>query len=61
MEESDFVNNIMNLMADTDMMAGDFGRISTYGEVIRDSKPTVVIIDYGLTQSVYKSFYSREI
>ena len=60
MEESDFVNNIMNLMADTDMMAEDLGRISTYGEVIRDN-PKVVLIDYDLTQSVYKTHYSREI
>jgi glutamyl-tRNA synthetase len=32
-------------------------RISSYGEVIRNGKPTVVIIDMGLSKSVWNDFY----
>lgn len=37
---------------------GDFGRISTYGEVLRDGKPTVVVIDFGFDENT-KDIYNQ--
>lgn len=58
LDNSEFVNSITSLMVDMDMPAGDLGRISSYGEVVRNGNPTVVIIDLGLTNRVYSDFYS---
>jgi hypothetical protein len=37
---------------------GDLTRLSSYGVVERDGIDQIVIIDYGLTHSVYSSYYS---
>lgn len=57
MENSEFVNELLSFAADNDMSTGDMGRISTWGKVIRDGKEHVVLIDYGLTNSVYEDYY----
>lgn len=54
---NEFLIDVISLMFDYDMPSGDLGRISSYGEVIRDGKPKVVLCDYGLTSSVYNDFY----
>ena len=59
-EENPFVQELKDIVLSYDMMVpGDFGRESTYGEVMRDGNPTVVIIDFGLTNSVYDDFYKK--
>lgn len=59
-EENVFVQELKDIVLSYDMMVpGDFGRESTYGEVIRDGKPAIVIVDFGLTNSVYDDFYKR--
>ena len=35
----------------------DLSRISSYGEVKRDGKSAVVLVDFGLTQSVWYQYY----
>lgn len=49
----DTIDFIMN----SDSEAGDIGRLSTWGVVHRDGGESLVIVDYGLTQGVYASYY----
>jgi hypothetical protein len=57
-EENEFIINLMELVFDYQMVIpGDLSRISSYGEVKRDGKPTVVLVDFGLTQSVWYEYY----
>ena len=55
--ENEFAKGIIEFMLTYDMPAGDLGRLSSYGEVIRDGQPDVVLVDYGLSQDVYSSYY----
>jgi hypothetical protein len=57
MESNEWVQQVYMLCREVDLSVGDFGRISSYGEVIRENKPAVVIIDLGLSKSVYNDFY----
>lgn len=57
MEESEFVGDLMSFVYDNDMETGDMGRLSTWGKVLRDGEERIVLIDYGLTNSVYKDYY----
>jgi len=57
LDNNEFVQDIMSLMSDYDMVAGDYGKLSSYGEVIRNGKPKIVLIDFGLTYAVYNDFY----
>jgi len=56
-DNNEFLQDVVSLMADYDMPAGDLGRLSSYGEVVRDGKPKVVLVDYGLTASVFQDWY----
>jgi len=57
MDNNEFIGDLLSLMADYDMPSGDLGRLSSYGEVVRDGKPKLVLVDFGLTQSVFDDFY----
>lgn len=57
MDNNEFVMDVQRLMADYDMPIGDLVRISSFGEVIREGKPKIVLVDFGLTHSVYDDFY----
>lgn len=52
-----FINSVLALMADYDMPAGDIGRISSWG-VVNRGRPELVLIDFGLTSTVYNDFYA---
>jgi hypothetical protein len=57
-QNNEFVIDLTGLMADYDFPdIGDMTRLSTYGEVIRDGKPKIVLVDYGLTKTVWDDFY----
>jgi hypothetical protein len=57
--DNDFVNSLMEFVFDYQYpIPGDFGRISSYGEVIRDGNPTVVLVDFGYSNST-SSLYKR--
>jgi ribosomal protein S18 acetylase RimI-like enzyme len=60
LHDNEFASGIMDVMLNYGMPAGDLGRLSSYGEVIRDGKPDVVLTDYGLSDEVYSSHYQRE-
>jgi hypothetical protein len=57
MANNEFVQDLERLIGDYDMATGDFGRASTWGEVEQEGKPKVVLVDFGLTYSVYDDFY----
>jgi len=57
--ENEFAVSIMDLMNTYDLPDGDLGRISSYGEVIRDGQPEVVMTDYGLTHNVWAANYEK--
>jgi hypothetical protein len=55
--ENEFYLDIERFVADYDMETGDFGRINSYGEVIRDGKEKVVLVDFGVTNQVWIDYY----
>ena len=57
MWEDEFVHNIFDFIGSYDVGPGDLERISTYGIVTRYNEDTIVIIDYGITNEVYDSYY----
>jgi len=59
MWENEFSSGIVTFMQNYDMSSGDLGRISSYGEVVRDGQPDVVLTDYGLNKDVWSSHYDR--
>ena len=54
-----FYYELEKLIADYDFPHGDFTKISSFGEVIRDGKPAIVIVDAGLTKNVWDEYYKR--
>lgn len=50
-----FAARLVSLMRDMDMPPGDFGRLSTYGEL----NGRLVLVDYGLSSGVWAEHYSR--
>ena len=56
--ENKFFQDLIQMINEYDMAPGDYGRLSSYGEVIRDGKPTIVVVDFGLTYSVWDNYYS---
>ena len=57
-EDNNFVADLTSLIDNYDFSeVGDFGRLSTYGEVSRDGQPKIVLVDFGLTNSVYNDYY----
>ncbi len=55
--ENEFAQDLANFIANYNQSAGDMGRPSTYGEVLRDGQPTIVLTDYGLNDEVYDTYY----
>lgn len=57
MNESEFVNDVIGFMNDTELGAGDLGKLNSWGLVHREGSDSLVMIDYGLTGDVYDSYY----
>jgi mRNA-degrading endonuclease RelE of RelBE toxin-antitoxin system len=57
MWENQYTNEILQLIGSFELPVGDLCRTSTYGIVKRDGEDLIVIIDYGLTNEVYDSYY----
>ena len=60
MWENEFAQDLANFIANYNQSAGDMGRPSTYGEVVRDGQPAIVLTDYGLNDEVYNTHYSPD-
>jgi len=61
MEENELVIELDSINGNYDFATGDEGRLSTWGEVLRDGKPKIVLIDYGLSNSVFNDYYRVEL
>jgi hypothetical protein len=57
LDENEWVQQVYMLCREIDLSPGDFGRLSSFGEVLRNGNPTAVVIDMGLSKSVYNDFY----
>jgi len=55
--ENEFVNSLLTLMADYDLLTGDLARPSSWG-IVNRGKPEMVLIDFGLNSQVYQDFYA---
>lgn len=58
MWENEFCYSMFSLVGNYDIPVGDLLRFSSYGVVKRDGQDTIVLIDYGLNQENYDSYYS---
>jgi len=58
--ENEFAQDLSNFIANYGQNAGDMGRPSSYGEVLRDGQPAIVLTDYGLNDEVYDTHYSPD-
>lgn len=59
-EDNPLIEDLRDLILSYDMaVPGDLGRISSYGEVDRNGTPTVVIVDFGLSNGVFDDFYKK--
>jgi hypothetical protein len=56
----EFVGQLWDMIQNFDMtFPGDFTRANTYGEVLRDGVPTIVLIDFGLSNQVWLDYYAK--
>lgn len=59
-QTNDWVQSLVSFILDYEYpYPGDFSRLSTYGLINRDGKPVIVVIDFGLTQDVMDTYYTR--
>ena len=58
--ENEFASDLMNFVVNYGQTTGDMGRPSSYGEVLRDGQPAIVLTDYGLNDEVYDTHYSPQ-
>ena len=56
--KDEFTYDMLSLMGNYDIPVGDLCKINSYGLVNREGEDTIVMIDYGLTNEVYDSYYS---
>lgn len=57
--DNEFALNLKDFVATFDQKPSDMGRPSTYGEVLRNGRPSIVLTDYGLNEGVVKNHYSE--
>lgn len=58
--ENEWFGSLQSMIMDYDMeYPGDFGRLNSYGEVLRDGKPTIVLVDFGLSRQVWLNYYAK--
>jgi tRNA nucleotidyltransferase/poly(A) polymerase len=59
LNNNEFTQDLQNFVADYGQHPGDYGRPSTYGEVLHDGQPSIVLTDYGLNDEVYDTHYDH--
>lgn len=61
MNENDFIGELTTFTQDYGYpVPGDFATITSYGEVLRDGRPTVVLIDFGYNQETDKIYTASQ-
>lgn len=61
MDDNEFIIELMDLARNMGMDGGDLDRTSSYGEVVRDGQPRIVLVDFGLTTQVYDDYYKVQL
>lgn len=56
--EDEFVSDILRYIGNFGLPVGDLTRLNSYGLVKRYGGDYIVLIDYGLTEDVYTSYYN---
>lgn len=51
------MSELVDFMHDSLSPVGDLGRLSSWGVVNRNGKEVLVLVDYGLTEDIYKCYY----
>lgn len=59
MEENEWVRELTDFVDSNNHATGDMNKTSTYGEVIRNGQPEIVLTDYGLSQDVFDTYYDK--
>lgn len=54
-DEDDFIFRIRDLLGSTDLLPGDFEKISSFGK----HKGKIKVIDWGFTKDVHKTYYQK--
>jgi len=60
LQENEWVMSLSDFLLGYNQSVGDTNRASTYGEVMRDGEPTIVLNDYGLSDEVYTTHYDPQ-
>jgi hypothetical protein len=55
--ENPFTQSILEFMLTVRSPAGDLMRLNSYGIVNRNGEDIIVIIDFGLTNDIYQTYY----
>ena len=58
MYENEFVMDVAQFMVDSDSLPGDIGAIGSWGLVKRDGLWKLVLIDFGITNEIYQTYYT---
>ena len=59
LDKNEFVSKLIDFIISSDSSLGDYGRLTSFGVVNRDGVDTLVVIDYGLNNEVYDTYYKR--
>lgn len=57
-DPNEFVNTLVNMMSEHVINPADFGKLNSYGVVNREGHETLVLIDFGINDEVYDTYYS---
>lgn len=57
-EDNEFMYSIFDIIGSYDFPVGDLCKLNSYGLVNRNGQEDIVLIDYGLTNDVYDSYYN---
>ena len=58
MDDNEFVIDLVNFASNYSQVIGDMAKACSYGEVVRDGQPSIVLTDYGLSDEVYNTHYN---
>lgn len=58
MWENEFVFSMMDIMSNYDLPPDDLCKLNSFGIIKKDGEDQIVMIDYGLNNKVYDSYYS---
>lgn len=58
LDENEKVQSLLDFMLQSDTIPGDLTKKNSWGKVLREYGEELVLIDFGLTNNVYQSYYS---